>query len=394
VGTELRGKTLGVVGLGKIGREVIQRCRSFGMKIIGYDPYIDQRLFNPDEVLVTDLDRVTVESDFITLHVPLLDATRGLFDAERLGQMKPTAKIINVARGGIINESALASALKNGVISGAAIDVYSKEPIDGNHPLVGIPTCILTPHLGASTREAKEGVSIAVCEQIRDYLLHQKLTNALNLPVSDMSAMKGLEPYLECAEQIGAVQGQLVTSVIEKINVECFGELSEVKAIALAFLKGLLLQRTPDRINYINAESVAREQGISLEIHQRESLEPFSHVIRTLVTGDGVTSQIDGTVFGRRQVRFVNVLGYEMELIPSGQLTFVQNKDVPGVVGNIGSVIGKNSINISAYLLSRNQQTKEAFGIIRTEDPLSEEIIDTIRNMPEVLSVKQVDCTQ
>lgn len=392
VGAELRGKTLGVVGLGRIGREVILRCRPFGMKILGYDPYINQDMFNPDDVVVTDLDTLTEKSDFITLHVPMMDATRNLFDAARFAKMKPSSRIVNVARGGIINEDDLAVALKDGVIAGAAVDVFVREPISGDHPLIGISNCILTPHLGASTTEAKEGVSIAICKQVRDYLENQKLANALNLPISDMSVLKELQPYLELAEHIGKVQGQIISGAVSQIEVNCFGSLPETKPIALAFLKGLLSQRTPDRINYINAESVARDQGISIEISSSDSLKPFSHLIRTFVQTETGRTQIDGTVFGENQIRFVNVLGFDMELNPTGNLILIHNKDVPGVVGHIGFVLGENNINISAYLLGRDKNKQEAFAVIRTDSTVPGAVLDAIGELEEIIRVVQIDC--
>ncbi len=185
VGTELRNKTLGVVGLGKIGREVIQRCRSFQMNILGFDPYVSQDSFNKEEVKVVELDQLTKEADFITLHVPLTDSTKNLFDYERLCAMKPTARIVNVARGGVIDEAGLAKALNENKIAGAAVDVFASEPVNKSNPLVHAKNIVLTPHLGASTKEAKEGASLAVCEQVRDYLLYEKLTNAVNMPVAN-----------------------------------------------------------------------------------------------------------------------------------------------------------------------------------------------------------------
>ena len=189
VGTELRNKTIGIVGLGKIGREVMSRCLSFSMRILGYDPYITENLFSADEITLTDLDTLTRESDFITLHVPMLDSTRNLFDLERLQKMKPTARIINVARGGIINENDLAAAIQDGVIAGAAVDVFVNEPINKDHPLVNLKNVLLTPHLGASTKEAKEGVSVTICEMVSDYLVNYKLSSALNIPISDITVL-------------------------------------------------------------------------------------------------------------------------------------------------------------------------------------------------------------
>ena len=200
VGTELRNKTLGIVGLGKIGREVLTRCRSFGMNILGYDPYISQDLFNVEEVKIVDIDELTAKADYITIHVPLNNSTRDLFDYDRLSSMKSTARIVNVARGGIINEIDLAKALKKGKIAGAAIDVFSSEPVEDRNPLLSAPNIVLTPHLGASTEEAKEAVSMAVCEQVRDYLIYEKLINAVNMPFSNITKLKEIQVNLELAE--------------------------------------------------------------------------------------------------------------------------------------------------------------------------------------------------
>ena len=190
IGSELSNKILGIVGMGKIGREVMTRCRSFGMRILGYDPFMNQDMFNPEEVRIVELEELIINSDIISVHVPLTDSTRDLFDYDRLSNMKSTARIINVARGGIINETDLAKALNDGLIAGAAVDVFTSEPLDKLNPLVNAPNIVLTPHLGASTKEAKEGVSLAICEQVRDYLIHGKLNNAINMPIADIAKLK------------------------------------------------------------------------------------------------------------------------------------------------------------------------------------------------------------
>ena len=246
IGTELRNKTIGIVGLGKIGREVMNRCLSFGMRVIGFDPYIKDNLFSPDDVTLTDLDTLTKESDFITLHVPKLDSTNNLFDLKRLKMMKSTAMIINVARGGIINEEDLSIAVKERIISGAAIDVFVDEPIDTNHPFINIDNILMTPHLGASTKEAKEGVSVTICELVRDYLLNNKLSSALNIPISDMNILKQIQPHLLLAEKMGIIQGQLAQEPIRKVRINVQGLFDDIKPIMLAFIKGLLNDSIPD----------------------------------------------------------------------------------------------------------------------------------------------------
>ncbi len=392
VGSELRNKTLGIVGMGKIGREVMTRCRSFGMNILGFDPYMSQDMFNPEEVKIVELDRLTANSDYITVHVPLTDATRDLFDYERLSAMKPTARIVNVARGGIINEADLAHALADGKIAGAAIDVFTSEPVDESNPLVNAPNIVLTPHLGASTKEAKEGVSMAVCEQVRDYLLHEKLNNALNMPISDMAKLKEIQVNLDLAELMGNLQGQLNPGVIKKVHVECAGTMDEAKPAALAFLKGMLKNRTPDRVNYINAETLAVELGIGIEHSYTSDSGSYTNLIRTTVTTDSGATEIHGSVFEGNQLRLVNILGYEMDVTPYGTMLFAKNKDVPGVIGKVGTMLGEAEINIGAYLLSREMNNGEAFAVVRVDNSVPEDILQNLGNLPEIISVQQLHC--
>ena len=392
VGTELRNKILGIVGMGKIGREVMSRCRSFGMKILGFDPYMNQDMFNPDEVKIVDLDTLTIRSDFITVHVPLTDGTRDLFHYDRISSMKKTARIINVARGGIINETDLAKALTERKIGGAAIDVFTSEPIETSNPLVKAPNIVLTPHLGASTREAKEGVSMAVCEQVRDYLIHEKLNNALNMPISDLAKLKEIQINLDLAETMGKLQGQLNPRAIKKVRVECAGTMDEAKLAALAFLKGLLNDRIPDRVNYINAETLAIELGIGIEHSYTSDCGSYTNLTRTRVSGETDCTEIHGSVFEGNQIRLVNILGYEFDVTPYGTMLFARNKDVPGVIGKVGTMLGKANVNIGAYLLSREMDDGEAFAVIRVDNPVAEDILNDLENLPEIISVQQLHC--
>ena len=392
VGTELRNKTLGIVGLGKIGREVLTRCRSFGMNILGYDPYISQDLFNVEEVKIVDIDELTAEADYITIHVPLNNSTHDLFDYDRLSSMKSTARIVNVARGGIINEIDLAKALKKGKIAGAAIDVFSSEPVEDTNPLLSAPNIVLTPHLGASTEEAKEAVSMAVCEQVRDYLIYEKLINAVNMPFSNITKLKEIKVYLELAELMGNIQGQLNPGVIKRIQVECSGTMDEAKPAALAFIKGLLTNRIPDRVNYINAESLAVELGISIEHSYTSDSGSYTNLIRTRLSGGSKPTRIAGCVFEGNRIRLVNILGYEMDVNPYGTMLFTRNKDVPGVIGNVGTILGKADVNIGGYLLSREMNEDEAFSVVRVDNPVSNKVLNQLRNLPEIISVEQLHC--
>ncbi len=392
VGTELRNKTLGVVGLGKIGREVIQRSRSFNMNILGFDPYVGQDMFDDEEVRVVDLDTLTSESDYITLHVPFIDSTKDLFDFDRLCRMKDSARIINVARGGIINEADLAKALNEDKIAGAAIDVFTSEPIGENNPLVKAKNIVMTPHLGASTAEAKEGVSLAVCEQVRDYLLHEKLANAINMPISDLAKLKEIQPNLDLSEAMGKLQSQLETGVIQKVHIECAGSMEETKPAMLAFLKGLLSSRIPDRVNYVNAESLALDLGIKIEYSYSSNCGSYENLIRTQVTGENGSNQINGSIFENKRLRLVKILGYEMDITPRGTLLFVHNKDVPGVVGKVGTALGSSQINIGAYILSRDSVDGEAFAVIRVDNEVPEKILTELADMQEIISIQQINC--
>jgi len=392
VGSELRNKTLGVVGLGKIGREVIQRCRSFNMNILGYDPYVSQEMFDEDEVNVVDLETLTAESDYISLHVPLIDSTKDLFNFDRLCQMKDSARIINVARGGIINEADLAKALNEDKIAGAAIDVFTSEPLSIDNPLVNAKNIVLTPHLGASTAEAKEGVSLAICEQVRDYLLHEKLANAVNMPISDLAKLKEIQPSLELSEIMGKLQSQLESGAINKVQVECAGSMDEAKPAALAFLKGLLSSRIPDRVNYINAETLAVDLGIKIEYSYSSDCGSYTNLIRSKVKGSKRSNQINGSVFEGKRLRLVNILGFEMDITPTGTMLFVRNKDVPGVIGKVGTTLGVAKINIGAYLLSRDSDDGEAFAVIRVDNVVPENILSTVAEMSEIISIQQMHC--
>ncbi|SVD88399.1 uncharacterized protein METZ01_LOCUS441253, partial [marine metagenome] len=256
------------------------------------------------------------DSDYITLHLPLLDSTKNLFDAERLSTMKPSARIINVARGGIINESDLSNALNNDVIAGAAIDVFENEPLDANSPLVSTKNILLTPHLGASTYEASEGVSFGICRQIRDFILDDKLSNPINMPITDMAQLKQIGPFLDLAEMLGKIQMQLADSPIKSVSVECFGSIDDSKPIALSFLIGMFHDMTDNRINFVNAAIIAEERRISFSHSLNTELVSFSNLIVAHVTTENGTIEVAGSVFGDQYPRIVDIMGYEVDVRP------------------------------------------------------------------------------
>ena len=391
IGTELRNKKIGILGLGKIGKEVMKRCLSFGMEVLGFDPYVNQNLFSDKEIKISEIDEVVSESDFITLHMPLNKNTENLFNFERFKKMKSTASIINVARGGIINESDLARALNEGVINGAAIDVFHTEPISKNNPLLKSKNILLSPHLGASTKEAKEGVSKAICEQVRDYLKEQKLNNVINMPISSLSVLKEIQPFLDLGELLGNLISQLNNGTIDRILIECQGNIEEIKPISLATLKGILSPNIPDRVNYINAEAIAKELGLNVEVRYKNVESNYNNLISLKVMTDSKTFQLDGSIFNDMKPRLVNVLGRRMEVTPKGIMLFIENIDVPGVIGKVGKTLGDRGINIAAYLLNRSNQDGKAFALIRVDNEVRKEDMDALEKLEEVEWIKCVN---
>jgi D-3-phosphoglycerate dehydrogenase len=361
------------------------------MKIIGYDPFVNEDMFSKNEIEIVELDSLTSRSDYISVHVPLNDNTKDLFNLDRLRSMKPSARIINVARGGIINEEDLSKALRDSEIAGAAIDVFTVEPIDANHPLVGVPNILLSPHLGASTSEAREGVSRSICEQVRDYLLNEKLVNAVNIPIANLSKLNEIKSFLDLSELLGRIQSQIIKGPIKKVFIECQGTADEIKLISLAFLKGVLQEHVPDRINYINAETIAKELGLEVLMRYSSVESNYNNLISSIVTSHGHEYQFDGSVFDDHNPRLVNVLGREMEVLPKGTMLFIENNDVPGVIGSVGTFLGSLNINIAAYLLNRNVEKDNAFAVIRLDNSLNNEDLINLKDFKDIQSVKQIN---
>ena len=390
VGNELRRKTLGVVGLGKIGREVIKRTLSYDMKILGFDPFVSQDSFDENEVKIVTLDELTTSSDCITLHVPMMASTKNLFNLDRLKMMKSNAKIINVARGGILNEEDLAYALNNDIISGAALDVFVSEPLDSKSDLLNTKNILLTPHLGASTYEAKEGVSQGICNQIIEYFSHTKLINALNIPVSDPSILKKMTPYYRLAEKMGNILSQLSEGPIKDLEIICYGKAFDSKSISLALLKSILSNIIDQRVNMVNADIVAKERNIKFSHTYKNEEIPFSSLIKCIVKTEIGIFEISGSVFDENRFRIVNIMGFDIDLNPVGKMLFIINKDVPGVIGNIGSLLGKHDVNIAEYLLGKINSSDSAYGIIKLNSKINEEILNSLKSLSEIVGVKQI----
>ena len=390
LGVELMGKTLGIIGLGRIGLEVAHRAFSFGMKVFGYDPYVNENILKEKNIVAIDLDQLSRESDFITLHVPLVESTKYLFDYNRFRMMKKTSRIINVARGGLINETDLAKALNDNIISGAAIDVFENEPIEKNSPLLNTKNILLTPHLGASTLEAKEGVSISICKQVINYLKYEEMGNAINIPLTDMGVLTRVSEYINLAETIGSIQRQLLSGAIKSIYVDCYGTIEESKIILLSFIKGLLSDIVDGGVNFINANIIAKQRGIKTSHSCKNKEISFSNLIMTKVETDTETVTLGGCVFGKNLFRIVDIMGFELDFKPEGNMLFIQNRDVPGVIGKVGSILGENKINIGEYLLSRTSKNDIAYAVVKLDCKLDSYIIDSLKNLDEIVKIQQL----
>jgi D-3-phosphoglycerate dehydrogenase / 2-oxoglutarate reductase len=394
IGAELQGKTLGIVGLGRIGRAVATRARAFGMKIVAHDPFIAPEQARELEIESTALDDVFARADFLTVHTPINSETRGLVGAQAIGKMKKGARIINCARGGLVDEQALYEAIKSGKIAGAALDVFEKEPPAADNPLLALEEVIVTPHLGASTTEAQEGVAFTVAEQMRDYLLTGALRGAVNVPAIGAKELSVLQPYLELAESLGRFQAQLVDSPVRAVRLEFAGEMAEHDAapVTRAFLAGLLYGVSA-RVNVVNAFLIAEERRIAVTSSNLRGSN-VAPTIQTHVVSESGQQKASGTVFGidgGREGRITEINDFRIEAIPRGHMLVMQNRDVPGVIGRVGTILGARGINISGFHLGRRERGGEAMSVIEIDAPLDQDTVKEIRSFDSVISATEIE---
>ncbi len=387
-GVELCNKTLGVIGLGNVGRIVAERALGLRMKVLGYDPFIPAEAAARMGVESASLDAIYARADFITVHVPLIEETRGLINRETIARMKNGVRIINCARGGIVDEDDLAEAIKEGKVAGAAVDVYVEEPPGPDHPLVQLEQVVTTPHLGASTDEAQLNVSIAVAEQVRDYLVDGVIRYAVNAPSVSQDLLRELQPYLTLGEKLGSLHVQLLGRFPEEIQIEGGGDVAQydIAPIALAVLKGVLSFALGDTVNYVNAPFIAQERGIKVVQSKSESAEDFASYIKVRVRTQGEEAEIEGALFGTNNPRIVRINDFYFEAVPEGHILVSYNRDVPGVVGALGSLLGDNGINIAGLELGREQAGGRAISFIHVDNAVPKEVMDKFRALPEVIS--------
>ncbi len=394
IGTELFGKTLGIVGLGKIGTEVAKRAQAFGMRVLAYDPFLSKDRLQQIDIPMAELSQLCAESDFITVHTPLTAETRHLIDAKAIATMRRTARLINCARGGIIDEEALHQAIVGGKLAGAALDVFEQEPPKSN-PLVMLDSVVCTPHLGASTQEAQLNVAIEVAKQVADALLGRGIRNAVNMPSVDAQTLKVLEPYIILGERLGSIATQLSGGKISEVRVTYAGEMTaqDTSAVTLAVLKGLLSPIVGENVNYVNASVIASERGLKVVEAKASRTEEFVSLLALDVFSNGTSGaslSLQGTLSARRQPRIVKIDRYDVEVSPTGCLLFLKNKDKPGLIGSLGTLLGEASINIAGMSNGRDKPGGTAITVVTIDHPVSSKVLERIKTLKHVLDVKLI----
>lgn len=395
VGTELNGKTLGIIGLGRIGSRVATRGQAFGMHVLAYDPYIAEEIAERLHVeLVGTLDELLARADILTLHTPLTEETRGMIGAEQIARMKNGVRLINCARGGILDEQALYDGLVAGKIAGAALDVYSEEPPRSQvlRKLLALDNVVASPHIGANTGEAQREVAVQIVTQVLDALREINFCNVVNLPFVEGMDYRSIQPYMTLAEKIGALHMQLIRGRIGRVEVECRGAPVEkwIKPLTVALLKGLLYPILREAANYVNAPHLAAERGIMVSQAHHSSAEGYSNVILCRVISSHETRLIGGALFLRDQPRIVLLDNFRIDALPEGSALVMLSRDVPGVMGQVGTLLGNHHINIAHWHMGRDAPGQQQLSFINIDTPASEAVMAELRALPMVLEVRQV----
>ena len=376
-GVELRSKILGIVGLGRIGRRVARRCRAFGMEVICFDPYLSDERAHEMHVERVSFDELLERADFISLHAALTDRTRNLIDRQALAKMKPGVRIVNTARGGLIDEEALIEALRSGHVAGAALDVMAKEPPDPGNPLLQMDNVIVTPHLAARTGEAQREVGIQIVKQVIDALHGIDFRNAVNMPVLDGPVLKQLQPFLSMAERLGSMQTQLAEDAITKVEVAIEGELIDehIKPITVAILKGMLEPVEPGSVNYVNAPHVAMSRGIVVSQTTGLHTTDYPNIISCRVEWNGGKRTIAATLFSHDEPRVVDVDGFRVDVIPEGTILVTWSHDEPGFIGKVGTLLGELGINIATWRTGRSGPGERALSFISVDSDVPDNLM-------------------
>jgi D-3-phosphoglycerate dehydrogenase/(S)-sulfolactate dehydrogenase len=390
-GRELFNKTVGIIGIGNIGSVVAARCLAMKMKVIAYDPFISPEAARRMGCEPVGLDELLARADYLSVHVPLTEQTQNLIGKGALSRMKKGAFLVNCSRGGIVDEAALAEALASGHLGGAALDVFRAEPVNPDNPLLKLENFVCTPHLGASTEEAQQNVAIALAEQLVDFLCHGNIRNAVNAPSVSREILEKLGPWLSLARSLGSLAGQLDPEGVTTIEVEVSGDVNEhpISPITIQALKGLLSQVWGESVNEVSAPALAKERGIEVVERRRGDTKDFASTLTVRVRGK-TDVVVEGTVFGRRDPRIVKVNQFDIEAVPTGHLIAIHNRDIPGVVGRVGTLLGDSAVNIGRLHLSRDRERSEAFSLINVDSAPPPHVLDGLRKLSGVLSVRHI----
>ncbi|HNX80867.1 MAG TPA: phosphoglycerate dehydrogenase [Candidatus Omnitrophota bacterium] len=392
MGVELYSKTLGIVGLGRIGTEVAKRALAFGMKVLAYDPFLSKEVAESLGIEIVDLKELYERADFITVHTPLTADTKRMISTEAFSRMKNGVRMINCARGGIIDEQALIQAIKDGKVAGAAMDVFEAEPVAPDSELLKLDSVIVTPHLGASTEEAQVNVAIEVAEIVRDALLGRGIRNAANYPCLEAEVCKLLDPYTALCEKLGLFAGQLGEGRFQEISITYSGDIIQynLSPLTMALAKGILSPILKETVNFINATGLAKERGISIKESKSSKEKEFVNLVQVEVKTDKGSRSVCGTLSANKQPRIVKIDDFYVEVSPYGEMIMLQNWDKPGIIGAIGTLMAQYSINIAAMTFGRQELGGKAVSILNVDSPISAELLDTIKKINNVLDAKVI----
>ncbi|MFY9402326.1 MAG: phosphoglycerate dehydrogenase [Candidatus Omnitrophota bacterium] len=392
MGVELYAKALGVIGFGRIGKEVAKRALSFGMRVLAYDPFLSKDVAEGLGVEVVELKDLFSQSDYITLHIPITEETKHMISNEEFAQMKDGVRLINCSRGGVVDEAALLSAIKKGKVSGAALDVFEREPIDINHEFLKMDNVILTPHLGASTEEAQANVAIEVAEIVRDALLGKGIRNAANYPCLEAEVCKMLDPYISLCEKMGAFVSQLVEGRFLELDINYSGSIAtyDVTSLTMALCKGLLSLILNESVNFINAVSLAKERGIKIKEAKSPKEGEFVNLIQVELKTDKESRVISGTLSGNKQPRIIKIDEYYLELAPSRDMIYIENLDKKGLIGSLGTLLGREDVNIAAMTIGRDKPGGRAISVWNIDSRASNELVQKIKKLENILTAKGI----